>query len=207
MLFIFVLVLLFYIGPLEDIVDTPLPLIYVIYGATASKPVTNIMISLVAVIIFFALFNIFASVSRLVWAFARDQGLPFSTFFAYVGSMLFLLMNAMSLLTILIGASHAQAPRQRSSSGRLHRNLSVPNIYRFCNGLQRPHFSSSFGASYIILFPHTIHINPQAPRSTTAVRTLQARRVWDSHQHLRTLLPHLRRPLDAVPSDLASHEG
>lgn len=84
MLFIFVLVLLFYLGPLTDEITTaPLPLIYIIYRATGSKAGANAMVSLVAVIIFFALFNIFASVSRLVWVFARDNGLPFSDFFAY----------------------------------------------------------------------------------------------------------------------------
>lgn len=85
MLFVFVLVLLFFLGPLTDEVTTaPLPLIYVIYGATKSRAATNILVSLIAVIIFLALFNIFASVSRLVWVFARDNGLPFSNFFAYV---------------------------------------------------------------------------------------------------------------------------
>jgi choline transport protein len=84
MLLVFVTVLLFYIGPLDAISTAPLPLIYVIYGATGSKSATNVLISLVAVILFFALFNIFASVSRLVWVFARDKGLPFSDFFAYV---------------------------------------------------------------------------------------------------------------------------
>lgn len=85
MLFIFVLVLLFYMGPLENIPETAsLPLIYVLYGATGSKAATNTLIALVAVIIFFALFNVFASVSRLIWVFARDNGLPFSNFFSYV---------------------------------------------------------------------------------------------------------------------------
>lgn len=85
MLFIFVIVLLFYIGPLDDeITLAPLPLIYVIFRATGSKPATNALVALVAVILFFALFNIFASVSRLVWIFARDNGLPFSNFFSYV---------------------------------------------------------------------------------------------------------------------------
>jgi hypothetical protein len=91
MLLVFVVVLLFYIGPLDAISTAPLPLIYVIYGATGSKAATNILISLVAVILFFALFNIFASVSRLVWVFASDKGLPFSNFFAYVSYNNFLL--------------------------------------------------------------------------------------------------------------------
>jgi choline transport protein len=84
MLIIFATVLLFYMGPLDDVVATPLPILWVIYGITGSKVAANVMISLIAVIVFLALFNIFASVSRLVWVFARDNGLPFSNFFSYV---------------------------------------------------------------------------------------------------------------------------
>ncbi|KAF1954363.1 amino acid transporter [Byssothecium circinans] len=103
MLFVFVIVLLFFIGPLdEEIVTAPLPLIYVIYRATGSKAATNAMVSLVAVIVFFALFNIFASVSRLVWVFARDNGLPFSNFFAYVHPTLKLPVNALLLLSVIV---------------------------------------------------------------------------------------------------------
>jgi choline transport protein len=85
MLVIFATILLFYIGPLDDIIDTPLPILWVVYSITGSKTAANIMIALIAVIVTLALFNIFASVSRLVWVFACDNGLPFSHFFAYVG--------------------------------------------------------------------------------------------------------------------------
>lgn len=86
MQFIFAVVLLFYIGPLtEDITTAPLPLIYVVYRATGSVRATNALVILVMIIFFFCMFNIFASVSRLVWIFACDNGLPFSPFFAHVG--------------------------------------------------------------------------------------------------------------------------
>jgi choline transport protein len=84
MLIVFATILLFYMGPLDDIVNTPLPILWVIYGITGSKVAANVMISLIAVVVFLALFNIFASISRLVWVFARDNGLPFSNFFSYV---------------------------------------------------------------------------------------------------------------------------
>lgn len=84
LLIVFATILLFYMGPLDDIIDTPLPLLWVIYGITGSKTAANLLISLLAILFFLALFNIFASVSRLVWVFARDNGLPFSSFFAYV---------------------------------------------------------------------------------------------------------------------------
>jgi amino acid transporter len=86
MLITFATVLLFYLGPLEDAMETPLPILWVIYGATGSKTVSNVLMALMAIIFFLAAFNIFASVSRLVWVFAKDNGLPFSSFFARVGT-------------------------------------------------------------------------------------------------------------------------
>ncbi|KAH8725649.1 amino acid/polyamine transporter I [Phaeosphaeriaceae sp. PMI808] len=102
MLIIFATILLFYMGPLEAILDKPLPLLWVIYSITGSKVATNVLISLLAVIFFLALFNIFASVSRLVWVFARDNGLPFSNFFAYVHPTLRLPVNALLLVGTIV---------------------------------------------------------------------------------------------------------
>ena len=81
----FIIVLLFYMGPLDAIPsDAPLPIVYVMYNVTKSKPATNALIAMIGVLLFFCLFNVFASVSRLIWVFAKDNGLPFSHFFAYV---------------------------------------------------------------------------------------------------------------------------
>ena len=85
MLIVFATILLFYCGPLNNVIATPLPLLWIIYNITGSTSAANVLTALVAVTFFFALFNIFASVSRLVWVFARDNGLPFSSVFAYVG--------------------------------------------------------------------------------------------------------------------------
>ena len=82
MLIAFATVLLFYMGPLDDIVDTPLPILWVIYGITGSKVAANVLISGIAIVVFLALFNIFASVSRLVWIFASDTG---ATWLSHVG--------------------------------------------------------------------------------------------------------------------------
>jgi amino acid transporter len=86
MLFVYVIVLLFTIGDLDKVANTAtgLPLIEVYYSATGSKPATNFLVSMPAIVLFVVLFNAFASVSRLVWGFARDNGLPFSKTFAYV---------------------------------------------------------------------------------------------------------------------------
>ncbi|KAJ4364487.1 hypothetical protein N0V83_009081 [Neocucurbitaria cava] len=102
MLIIFATILLFYMGPLDDVIATPLPLLWILHGITGSKVAANVLTSLLAVIFFFALFNIFASVSRLVWVFARDNGLPFSSFFAYVHPTLKLPVNALLLVGTIV---------------------------------------------------------------------------------------------------------
>lgn len=84
MLVVFATVLLFYLGPSGDVVSTPLPILWVLYGAIGSKTAANTLVALMALIIFFAAFKVFASVSRLIWVFAKDNGLPFSKTFAHV---------------------------------------------------------------------------------------------------------------------------
>lgn len=85
-MFAFVICLLFTIGDIDKVTNTPtgLPLIEVYYEATKSKHATNWFVLMPAINLFFNLFNCFASVSRLIWQFAQDKGLPFSTVFAYV---------------------------------------------------------------------------------------------------------------------------
>lgn len=82
----FVICLLFTIGDVNLVANTPtgLPIIEVNYQATNSKAATNVLVVGLAVIVFLAEFNIFASVSRLTWTFARDHGLPFSGIFSKV---------------------------------------------------------------------------------------------------------------------------
>ena len=52
--------------------------------STRSKAASTALVLLIVAIVTVATFNGVASVSRLVWAFARDKGLPFSDSFTYV---------------------------------------------------------------------------------------------------------------------------
>ncbi|KAF2404832.1 amino acid transporter [Trichodelitschia bisporula] len=101
MLFAFVLTLLYRLGDLEQVMSSPLPLIPVFYQATGSKAATNFFVVMPALILFVVQFNALASVSRLVWAFARDKGLPFSNFFAYVHPKFKLPINALGLVAVI----------------------------------------------------------------------------------------------------------
>lgn len=100
MQFAFMVAVMFCIGDVDKVTNTPtlLPIIEVYYQATKSKPATNILVVMIAFILFISLFNIFASVSRLTWAFARDNGLPFSETFSYVHPTLKIPINSLLLV-------------------------------------------------------------------------------------------------------------
>ena len=78
------LTVMYCIGDVNLVSSNALPIIEVYYQATKSKPASNLLVIMMALVLFISLFNIFASVSRLTWAFARDNGLPFSKTFSYV---------------------------------------------------------------------------------------------------------------------------
>lgn len=98
--FAFVICLLFCIGDLETVSasSTGYPIFEVLYQATGSKAGTSYIIAMFLVIIAVSNFSIFASVSRLVWAFARDNGLPFPRLFSRVHPQRKMPINALFLV-------------------------------------------------------------------------------------------------------------
>jgi amino acid transporter len=98
MQFAFCITLLFCIGDYEKVSTSPLPLVEVYYAATKSKTAAILLVLMHGSIFSVSLLNIFASVSRLVWAFARDKGLPFSNLFTYVHPTLQIPLPALCLV-------------------------------------------------------------------------------------------------------------
>jgi choline transport protein len=90
--FIFTIVLLYYLGDYNAALQSPtgLPIIQVFYGATKSVGGTNVLMTMILVVVAIGNFSNMASVSRLAWAFARDGGLFYHEFFSYVSFMYFL---------------------------------------------------------------------------------------------------------------------
>lgn len=84
----FLIGLLYSVGNIQNALSTPTgyPIIEIFYQATGSTKAATAMMAGIIIIAFCATFGVLASVSRLTWAFARDRGLPFPTFFAYVCS-------------------------------------------------------------------------------------------------------------------------
>ncbi|RAH69324.1 putative GABA permease [Aspergillus aculeatinus CBS 121060] len=101
--FAFLLVLCFCIGDITATANsaTGVPVIQIFYDSTGSKAAACVLASMIAVIVIVAGNNILAEGSRCVYAFARDHGLPCSTWLAKVDKKRQVPVNAV-LLTLVV---------------------------------------------------------------------------------------------------------
>ncbi|RMZ85559.1 hypothetical protein DV737_g597, partial [Chaetothyriales sp. CBS 132003] len=74
------------LGNLDDVIDsaTGQPYIQVFYDVTQSYVGASVLSALVIVMAMFCNLSITATASRQLFAFARDQGVPFAKWFAYI---------------------------------------------------------------------------------------------------------------------------
>ena len=86
MCFIVGVTYIFTLGNLEDVVFSPYgqPVISVFYNATGSKVGASLMTGIIIVMLSGSCVSENATASRQLWSFARDRGLPFSTWLSYV---------------------------------------------------------------------------------------------------------------------------
>ncbi|KAK9595286.1 hypothetical protein HCH54_006701 [Aspergillus fumigatus] len=84
--FVMVVTLCFTLGDVDSILSTPtgFPFIQIFYNTTNSYAATNTMTAVLVITLTASTITEVATASRQLWSFARDQGLPFSSFFAYV---------------------------------------------------------------------------------------------------------------------------
>ncbi|KAG8161235.1 hypothetical protein KVR01_009499 [Diaporthe batatas] len=103
--FAMIITFCFTIGDVEELLHSPtgFPFIQVFYDVTQSYSGTSIMTALLVVNITSACISTVATVSRQTWAFARDNGLPFSAFIAHVKPGWNIPLNAI-LVTFVITA-------------------------------------------------------------------------------------------------------
>ena len=96
--FIFLTVLLFVAGNVDDVINsTAGPLLQIFYNATQSNAGAVCLLIFPLVCLLFATTSIMTTSSRMTYAFARDGGLPASRFFAKVHPKLDLPLNALYL--------------------------------------------------------------------------------------------------------------
>jgi amino acid transporter len=117
MAFGYAIAVLYCMGDYMEALTSPTgyPIITIVYQATRSKTAVNILMAMGLLPGWIALFNGLASVTRLTWAFARDNGLPFSDFFVHIDRKhkipiraLFLVATVVVLLSFIqIGSTAA----------------------------------------------------------------------------------------------------
>ncbi|PKY07962.1 amino acid permease [Aspergillus campestris IBT 28561] len=100
---IFLVVLLFVAGNIEDVIESAAgPLVQIFKNATGSNAGSICLLMFPLVCILFAATTIMATSSRMIYAFARDGGLPASPFFSRVHPKLKVPLNALYLTISLV---------------------------------------------------------------------------------------------------------
>ena len=84
-----VFTLCFTITDPSAILNTPTkyPFIQLFYNVTNSYVGTDIMVAIIVIALVFAVIAEIATASRQIWSFARDKGLPFSSFLSKVRTL------------------------------------------------------------------------------------------------------------------------
>lgn len=81
--------------------ETGYPFIQVIFNVTQSLPATNFLTAIVILMATFSCVTIMASASRQMFAFARDEGLPYSSWLARVHPRLDVPVNSVVISTVI----------------------------------------------------------------------------------------------------------
>ncbi|KAF5857418.1 hypothetical protein ETB97_005803 [Aspergillus alliaceus] len=100
---VFLIVLLFVAGDINDVVSSSAgPLLQILLHATQNTAGAICLLMLPLVCLAFATLSVMTTSSRMIFAFARDGGLPASRFFAHVHQRLGLPLNALALTTLVV---------------------------------------------------------------------------------------------------------
>lgn len=140
---VFLSVLLFVLTDV-DAVNTSVngPLLEILFQATGSKAGSTCLMMFPLVCLLFAGIGIMSTSSRMTWAFARDNGLPFSRVFAKVAPGLDTPVNALLLTTglviifgcIFLGSTSAFNAIVSASVVALGISYAIPPAINICRG-------------------------------------------------------------------------
>ncbi|KAJ5825375.1 hypothetical protein N7474_002513 [Penicillium riverlandense] len=100
---IFLICLLFVAGPMNQVTTAAAgPLLQILYDATQNRAGAICLLMLPLVCMIYAILSVMTTSSRMIFAFARDGGLPASRFFATVHPTLKLPLNALMLSVVVV---------------------------------------------------------------------------------------------------------
>lgn len=78
------LVMMLSLTDIDSVLHSTLPYAELFYQITDSRIITTLIMCWVTIVLFSALIGQWVTCGRLAWAFARDGGLPYSSFFSHV---------------------------------------------------------------------------------------------------------------------------
>jgi len=104
--FIMTISLMFTIGNVDAAISNPTgqPYVWVLLNATRSRGATIVLTTVMALLFLFNTINTVTTSSRQIFAFARDNGLPFSEFLSYVS--FFHLLHLISSQTLRLAKTY-----------------------------------------------------------------------------------------------------
>lgn len=102
---VYCIVLLFSLGDLNSLLDSPtgFPFVQLFANVTKSNAGATVMVLVISLIAVAANAAGLTSTSRTFWAFARDEAMPFSKYFAHVHSGLKVPVRMIVLVSVLQG--------------------------------------------------------------------------------------------------------
>ncbi|KAF2668448.1 amino acid transporter [Microthyrium microscopicum] len=106
--FVMLLTLLFCLGDLDSVLESPVaqvgqPFVAVFEHGVQSKAGATVMTSILVIMASFCGISNIAASSRQLFAFSRDRGVPFASFFSYVPKGIDIPLNAV-VLTLVVSA-------------------------------------------------------------------------------------------------------
>lgn len=191
--FVFLVVLLFVSGgavnaqSIIEAVETPM--IKVMYIATKNRAGTICLTIFPLGCILFGTLSGFAASSRMTYAFARDRGLPFSSYFATIHPRLILPLNALNLTMavvivfdlIFLGSTTAFNAITSASVVALNLSYGIPILVRCLQGRPKLPYAvfriptalgwiiDLFGLSYVIVTSVLFLFPPSVPATGSSM--------------------------------------
>ena len=156
-----------------DIVDslTGYPFIDGFYNATGSRAGTSVMVAIMIINTTSSVISTLATVSRQLWSFARDRGVPGSSFVAHVCHSL---SHPKSIRTNqCLGQHPLEHSAQRSAYNiLLHRAAILDQHWQHCR-LQRDRFDGYQRSAYYVHHLDRMPSTPKAPRGPIAGTSME----------------------------------
>lgn len=179
--FIMLVTLCFTLGEVDKVLDTPtrFPFIEIFYNTTGSFAATNAMTAVLVVTLTASTITEVATASRQLWSFARDEGLPFSSFFAYVSSTVSSHGTGHANIS---GYTWVEYPAQLRDGVVSGDDSALNDQYRLPSRTQRRDLIDDHIATVCIYFIYRLCVPEKAAWRGTPVSPVVVGKIWNGGQ-------------------------